>query len=162
MNLPIIGTLSVDLVIIATVVALVLFMIVLGHGKLRNLALASYVGWVLAAEFAATVHGVAGSLSLGTIRLVLYVAPILLLEFGRRHQDAGPRQGLIFGLVMAVATAALIISGVLTQFDPGTRETITGSSQIAFLIYNLRLVWLGVVPVLAMLEGFIKPKDKHH
>lgn len=163
MTLPMIGSLSVDLVIIATVVGLALFMLVLGHGKLRNLALSSYVGLVLALEFAAPLHRYVGSVGLGSLRLALYIAPILLLEFGRRHHNAGGRQGFVLGLVLAVATAGLLTSGVLTQLDPGARESITGSSSLAYFIYKFRLVWLAAVPVLAMLEGFIRPpQDKHH
>jgi hypothetical protein len=163
MYMPLIGNLSMDLTIIAAAIGSVVLGVVLGHGRLRNTALSCYVGLVLASELATTLHGYLGSLSMGTVRLILLGLPILLLAFGRRKLPHGPRQGVLLVVVLAVATVGLVTSSILMQLDDGARQTVLGGSTITMLAYNFRFLWLGLVPVLVMLEGFVKQgEDKHH
>ena len=161
MSIPLIGSLSTDVIIIAVLAFVVIYGVFMGHSKVRTLALSTYVGLVLSSELAVSLHGAVSSLSLTTAKLILYLAPVVLLEFGRTHHLPAARRGMIITMVLAVATAALLVSGFASQLDADGLKHFTGGSSLGYVVYNLRLVWLGAVPGLIVLEGFIKPKDKH-
>lgn len=154
--------------IIAILVMTVIYGVLLGHSKIRTLALSSYVGWVLSSEVGISLYNAVKGLSFAahttpsSIRLFLYITPIILLEFSRRKHEPGERAGLIVTLVLSVATAALLVVGYLHQLQTDSLATITGASQIAFAINQFRVAVLVAVPVLILAEAFIKPKDKHH
>jgi hypothetical protein len=62
--------------------------------------------------------------------------------------------------LLSVLTSLLIVSSVLQQLDPVTQGHITSDSNLAAIIYNLRLWWLGLVPIAIAAVAFIRPK--HH
>lgn len=146
---------STDIAIIMVLVLVSLYGLMMGHGKLRTLALSTYVGLVLASELSAQLHHAVPSLSELTVRLTLYISPIVLLEFSRRHHEPGSHRGLIITLVLAVATTALVVSGYMTQLGAAGAKHLAGSSSIAYVIYQWRLVWIAVVPGLIAVEAFI-------
>ncbi len=155
---------SVDLVIFATLAVVVLLGLALGQERLRTFVLTVYLGLVLAYELggavAGFVNGHGQSFTPGTIRLILFVAPVLLLAFGRHAKSHGKRS-IVMALITSVLLGCLIITSALHLMDPKTSAMYLDSSQIATPLYNLRLVWLGVVPVAVLLGMIVKPKKGH-
>jgi hypothetical protein len=162
--MPQVPAISPDIIIIASAILIALYGLFMGHAKVKTLALSSYVGLVLAQEFAENAHHLVSSVSMGTVRLVLFLAPVILLEISKRHHEPGGRSGIFITLVLSVLTSALLISGVLSQLDEGTRMNIIENSSLALEITKLHLVWLAAVPVLAVVESFIggMRKEQHH
>jgi hypothetical protein len=119
MNLPVVGKLSTDILIIATLGLIVTYGVLFGHAKVRTLALSSYVGLVLAQAFGDSLYKLAAgtsflaNISPSTVRIALYLVPVILLEFTRRKHDPAARRGIILTMILCVATSALIISGVI-------------------------------------------------
>lgn len=160
-------SLSTNIVIFAIIGFVVLYGIFVGHAKLRNLALSVFVGIVLANQLGTGLHDWLvknhhDNLSLSTIKLILFIAPIILLEFSRRHHAKGGHHGMIISVVLSILTAGLIIGMGLGQLQGATLKHITDSSVIAFEIYNFRLWLVALVPALIIAEAFIGPgRDDH-
>jgi len=157
-------------VIFAVAGLVVLYGFFAGHAKVRNLALSTYVGIVLASQFGTSLHtylshGHNSGFGVGTIRLALFVAPIVLLEFSRRHHARGGHRGLVVSIIMSILSAGLIIGMGLAQLDATTLKHITDGSIIAFEIYSYRLWLVALIPLLIIIEAFIGPgrdeKNKH-
>jgi hypothetical protein len=156
-------------VVIALVLALsVVYGLILGHNKLKTLALSVYVGVVLAGTFGRPLFELLqrshfdlnGRLGQATVQLIVFGLPVILLEFGRKeHGRKRARGGFGMTFILCVLTAALVISSALALLDPTAVADITGRSILAKEIYTFRLWWLALVPAAVIGENFIKPKE---
>lgn len=158
--------LSTDTAILAIIAFVVVLGLALKKDRLRHLALTVYMGLALAYELGTPltgyINGHGQSFTLGTIKLALFVAPILLLAFGGgKHGKHKAGQRLIMTLITSVLLACLIVATALDLMDRSAASSLLGQSQIATILYSLRLVWLGTVPVSILLSLFIKPKSPH-
>ncbi len=157
--------LSVDVVILGTFALVVLFGFALGQERLRSFALTIYVGLALAYELSGIVgdfvNGHGQSFAPASIRLSLFVAPILFLAFGKHSKSKKHQKGLIITLVTSVLIACLIVASYMHLMDPKTTVEYLNNSQIATQLFNLRLVWLAAVPIAIIVGMFIKPKGSH-
>lgn len=157
--------LSTDTAIFATIAVVVVVGLALGRDRLRHFALTVYMGLALAYELGGPltnfVNGHGQSFTMGTVKLALLIAPILLLAFGGKQSKHKNGQNLIMTLITGVLLACLLIASALDLMDHKTAASFLGQSQIALSLYNLRLVWLGSVPVSILLGLFIKPKKTH-
>lgn len=160
---------STNLIIFAVIGLVVVYALMAGHAKIRNLALSVYVGIVLASEFGNSLHKYlshshSSGFGVGAIRLVLFIAPIILLEISRRHHARGGHHGMIVSVIMGVLTAGLIIGMGIAQLEPNTIKHITDGSVIAFEIYTYRLWLVAIIPIFIIVEGFIGPgrDEKKH
>ncbi len=152
--------------VMAIVLSLVLlYGLILGQSKLKTFALSAFVGLVMVLTFAdgafTLLHkfhfDLGGHLSLTVVKLALFVIPVLILEFGHRDKSKN-HGGTTVTLILAVLTAALLISSVLTFLDSQQSSRIINESIIAHWIYALRLVWLVAVPIAVVGENFIPAK----
>lgn len=160
-------SLSTNLVIVGIIGMTVLYGVMAGHSKVRNLAMSTYVGIVLAAQLGSGLqhllakngHGLDG----GIVRLILFAAPIVLLEISRRHHGRGQHTGMIVTVILSLLTAGLIIGMGLGQLTGSTLKHITDSSIIAFEIYTYRLWLVAILPVFIIAEAFVGPgrSEKH-
>ncbi|MFI5240180.1 MAG: hypothetical protein ACHQUB_00510 [Candidatus Saccharimonadia bacterium] len=157
--------LSVDLVIIGTILFLALTGLALGADRMRAFALSIYVGLVLAVELgtpfgnALLSHGT--NLTPGRVRLILFILPILVLTLTHRTHGRGKRHGFILPLVLSVTVAALIISSAFKMMDADMATKYLNESSLAWPIYKTWLVWLAAVPAVAALEVIFRPKKSH-
>ncbi|HSX14854.1 MAG TPA: hypothetical protein VLE72_03015 [Candidatus Saccharimonadales bacterium] len=167
MNIPAIDF-SATLVIILIIAAVVVYGLMAGHAKVRNLAMSTYVGIVLASQLGSGIqdylskHG-HDNINIGAIRLALFIAPIVLLEVSRRHRSRGAHAGMSVTVILAVLTAGLIISMGLGQLEGATLAHITDNSTLAFELYTYRLWLVAIVPIFIIAEAFIAQSrgEKH-
>lgn len=158
-------SLSVDLVILATFLAVVVVGFALGQERMRGFALSIYVGLALAIELGDPAskllasHGT--SLTAGRVRLTLFALPILILTLTHHPHGRGKRRGMIIPMVLSIVMAALIITSAIHLMDPEMSRQILGSSSLADPLNRLWLVWLVLVPVAAIAEIFGKSGKKH-
>lgn len=161
-------SLSTNLVIVGVISLVVIYGMLAGHAKVRNLALSTYVGIVLANQLGGGLHDWLannhhGNFDVGIIRLILFIAPVILLEFSRRHHAKGGHTGMIIGTILSVLTAGLILGMGIGQLSGDTLKRVTDNSIIAFEIYTYRLWLVAIVPVFIIAEAFVSPsRDKKH
>lgn len=155
-----------DITILVVLFALIFYGLILGRNKIKTLAMSTYVGIVIASELGGRTADLLASkhlsgLSNNVVQIVLFVAPLLILEFGRReHHGRGSKHGgMTMTLVLAVLTAALIISSGLHLLDSETRTTILRQSSLATAISGLRGWWIALVPLAVVGENFIPNRD---
>ncbi len=160
-----IPNLSIDIIILGVVALVVVYGVLLGHNKLKTFALSVYVGLVLAetlGQSAADAVGGRYGLGANAVKLVLFIAPLVLLEIGRKdHSRRRARTGMIMTLVLCVLTAMLLVSAGMSLLDPDSLGRTLGNSSLATQIYHLRVWWIGLVPLAIIGENFIKPRDQH-
>lgn len=152
--------LSANLVIITIIGLVVVYGLMAGHAKIRNLALSTYVGIVLANQLGSGLHNYLikshhSGIDVGYLRLALFAAPIILLEFSRRKHIKSSHAGMIVSVILSILTAGLIIGAGMSQLSAGMAKHITDSSIIAFEIYTYRLWLIAIVPVFIIAESFI-------
>jgi hypothetical protein len=155
--------LSTDILILLTIALVVMCGMLLGHNKVKTFALSVYVGIVLATQLGSTVHGflISHGISLMTIaqtRILLLIAPILILELGKTHYRKGHRGSFILTLVLSVLVAALIISSILSLLEPDSLKNVLDQSSLAWPLYHFRLWWVAAVPVAVLIESFARSK----
>ncbi|MBW3538249.1 hypothetical protein KY386_02025 [Candidatus Parcubacteria bacterium] len=167
MNLPDINF-SLDLVILGVMVLTVLVGVLLGSNKVKTFALSVYVGIVVATEFGTGLYGLlqknnldlGGRLTPGSLRLGLFVLPMIALEAGRRQHGRRERGGLAMTLVLSVLVAALVISSALQLLEPDSLRRVLDGSALAGPIHRFRLWWVAAVPVAVIGESFIRSREQ--
>jgi NhaP-type Na+/H+ or K+/H+ antiporter len=155
---------SPDIIIIVILILAGIYGLMGGKHRLRLLILSTYVGIVLAQQFASVVHPYATMLSADQVSWLLLGLPIILFGFSRHHKGAHTEHkgSSIANLLVGVLTGGLIIASALRVLAPSGLETVRDSSFIAYEIHLYDLWLLGLLPLVAVLLGLIKPKDKHH
>ena len=165
MHLP---QLSTDLIMGTIAGLVVVYGLLAGHNKIRTLALSTYVGIVLANQLGETTHNLlshssnanAAGLGIGIVRLILFAAPIVLLEVSRRSSHSrGAHAGMLVTIILAILTAGLIISEGLAQLEGSVLTHITHSSTVAFELYRYHLWIVAIVPIFIIAEAFIKSRE---
>lgn len=158
-----------DVTIIVVIFALVIYGLLLGRNKIKTLAMSVYVGYVIATELGLRLSealssrhlDLGGKLSPNVVVIGLFIAPLVILEFGRReHHGRGSRHGgMLMTMVLCVLTAALVISCGLKLISGDLQQHILADSNLAVAIYGLRLWWIGLVPLAVIGENFIPQKE---
>lgn len=151
--------------IIAILVAGALYGLVAGKHRLRILILSVYVGIVLAEQLASIVAPSLGMLHGDQITLLLLGLPILLFGFARQRAGHGKHdKGAAIGnMIVGILTSALIVASALKLFPTSEMAGIKGDSFIAMELAQYQLWLLGLLPVVALLLGFMKsPSHKSH
>lgn len=160
---------SANAVILLVIGLVLLYSLLAGYGALVRESISVYVGLVLAASFGKPLYDYA-SRSAGhnfpatqmEIQILLLVLPIVILQFAKLHighaGHHGHKHNPVVTLVLAILTALLMISSVLTQFDPLTLNRTIENSNLASWIYDLKLAWLGAVPLAIAASAIIKPR----
>lgn len=157
--------LSADLIIASIIVFGALLGLLLGHERIKFFALSAYVGLVLGdtlggpAYDLARGHGV--NLTAGDVRLIVFGLPIIILILSHRPKAKARHKHVFVALVLGLLVAAMIMASILHLLDSSTAARITESSQIAWWLDHLRLVWLVAIPGVALIELFTKDKAKH-
>lgn len=146
-----------------------LYGLLLGHNKLKTLALSVFVGIVMVLTFSDSLFSVAqkanwtlgGKITLPVVKIILFALPVIALEFARKEGKRGGKK-LTMTLILCVLTGALLVSSVFSFLDASAIKEITDRSFLAEWIYGLRLVWLAAVPLVVVAESLTGSKKSHH
>lgn len=165
----VIPSLSTDALIIGATALVAVYGVIAGHGSLVREAISVYVGIVIATTFGHPLyeyiqHSAGGGLVVNQtlVQMLLLVLPIVLLQFGHRAPHSSKHgYSRIITFILAVLTAMLIVSSVIGQFDDVTRGHILDNSNLASQIYNLRIAWIGLVPLAIAASAVFRPKQHH-
>jgi hypothetical protein len=166
-----IPTLSTDATIIVITGLIFVYGVVAGYTALVRESISVYVGLVLANSFGATIynaitHGAGGHfpVSQTEVRLLLLIAPILILQLTRRHGHGagGHKHNLVITLILAALAAMLVVSSALSQLSQASLTSTLLNSNLASWIYQLRLLWLAAVPIAIAAGAILHPKSHRH
>ncbi len=154
---------SIDAAIFLTIGLMLVGGFVLGQHKVKTFVLSVYVGIVLATELGQPVFDflsgrgltMGGAIGIAKVRIMLLALPVIGLELGHNKQNRGQRRGMVLTMILAVLTAALLISSVIFLLEPEGRQQALDRSTLASIFYGLRLWWLAAVPVVAIAESFM-------
>lgn len=147
-----------------TIIIVLLFVMtaygaLIGKQRLRILILSVYVGIVLAEQLGSVVSSWLPMLNTIQISGLLLGAPIVIFGLaGIAHQKNHDKGALIANLLVGLIAGALIISSALRLLPPSDLAIINDQSFLAVLLQRYHLWILGLLPVAALLLGFMK----HH
>lgn len=154
-----------NMLVIAILVAGALYGLVAGKNRLRVLILSVYVGIVLAEQLASLVAPSLGMLHGDQITLLLLGLPILLFGFARQRAGHGKHDkgAAIANMIVGILTSALIVASALKLLPVSEVTSIKDDSFIAMMLIQYQLWLLGLLPVVALVLGFMKaPSHKKH
>lgn len=121
-----------------------------GEGRVKKLAAGSLVGFLVATQLAEFMLAQLSKLSffpeysIGTVQIVLLVAVTLLFNLGKVHHVEGRPRVSIESIVVALITMAFLFTAVLTFVGESTRSAWLNDYNLVALLYNWRLLLLGL------------------
>jgi hypothetical protein len=160
MQLP---ALNVNVIIIAILLAMGLYGLIAGKQRLRILILSIYVGIVIAEQMSAIVAPYLKMLGADQISWLLLGLPIVIFGFigivhGKHHNKGSAIANSIVGLL----AGALIISSALHLMPISEMAAVDNDSFLATNLQQFHLWILGLLPVVALLLGFMKSEKGGH
>lgn len=162
MQLP---ALNVNTLIIVILVATGIYGLVAGKQRLRILILSVYVGIVLAEQMSGVLAGYLKSLGTDQISWLLLGVPIVVFGFvGIVHKKNHAKGAAVANIIVGFLTGALIISSALRLLPTSQMAAIDNDSFLATILQQYHLWFLGLLPVVALLLGFMKGEKSasHH
>ena len=156
-------TLSWDLFIALFFVVMAVYGFLLGRGRVFNILLNSYVGYVIAFELGGFAfnylsrvsqlsHSVTVTLFGAKVFVFALVVFVLTLnsELIGIRDDGAPSK--FWTVLYGILAAGLILSSVFAFMGNVEQMSLFANSRLATQVYNLRLVWL-VTPILAVIAA---------
>jgi hypothetical protein len=158
MSIP---SINVNIIVIAALLVSALYGMLAGKQRLRILILSVYVGIVLSEQLLDVVAPYLRSFSKDQISWMLLLLPVVIFGlFGVSH-GKHERGHAIANIIVGFLTGALIISSGLRLLPTSEMSNIDSQSFIAMELQQLHLWILGLLPIVALILGFMK-SEKHH
>jgi hypothetical protein len=150
------------IIISAILLALGLYGLLGGKQRLRILILSVYVGIVLAEQLDQTVRPYLKMLGADQVSWLLLGLPIVIFGFigvvhGKHHSKGAAIANIIVGLL----TGALVVSSALHLLPTSEMSAIDSDSYLAMILQQYHLWLLGLLPVVALLLGFMRNEKGH-
>lgn len=158
MHVPALNT---DTIIIAILLAMGLYGLIGGKQRLRILILSVYVGIVVAEQMTDIVAPYLKMLGHDQVSWLLLGLPIIIFGFvgvvhGKHHSKGAAIANIIVGLL----TGALIISSALHLMPVSEMAAVDDGSFLATNLQQFHLWILGLLPVIALILGFMKSSSE--
>lgn len=158
MHLPVI---NVNIIVIGILVISGLFGLLAGKQRLRILILSVYVGIVLAEQMTGVVAPFFHNLGQDQVTWILLGTPIVIFGlFGVSH-GKHEKGHAIANIIVGILTGALIVSSALKLLPTSEMANLDNQSFVALNLEQLHLWILGLLPIVALILGFMKG-EKHH
>lgn len=152
-----------DIFIIIAIAATTVVGSMIGHARLKLLAMSMYVGAGVALLAMPLLHSMIGApgglLSLANLKFLSFglCIGVLGLTGGNAYHHASRTSGVV-NLVTAALSGLLLVTLCFMLMDAGARDATVNSSAIASMLYDTRLVWLLGAPVMLMVGGLLHGK----
>jgi hypothetical protein len=158
MQLP---TFNINLLIIAILIGMAFYGLLAGKQRLRILILSVYVGIVLAQQLTSQLAPQLHMLSTPQISWLLFGLPIIIFGVvGIAHSKTHDKGAFIANLLVGLLTGALIISSALRLLPVSHMAAIDNESFLATNLQQFHFWILGLLPVVALLMGFMKGEKR--
>lgn len=121
-----------------------------GEGRVKKLAAGSLVGFLVATQLGEFAHvqlakvSFIPDLSVGTVQIILLIGVTLLFNLGKVHHVEGRPRVSVESIVTALITMAFLFTAVLTFVGESTRSAWLSDYNLVALMYNWRLLLLGL------------------
>ena len=162
MAMPEIPALNNTAIIAAIIVAAGIYGLIAGKQRLRLFILAIYVGVVLAEQFAASVTPYMKALGQDQIAFILLGAPIVIFGFfGVVHGKSHDKGAAIGNIIVGLLAGCLIVSSALHALPTSEMTAVDNSSFLALNLQQYHLIFLGFLPLVALVLGFMKGEKSH-
>ncbi len=121
-----------------------------GEGRVKKLAAGSMVGFLVATQLGEFALAQLSKLSfvpeysIGTVQITLLVTVTLLFNLGKVHHVEGRPRVSIESIMVALITVAFLFTAVLTFVGESTRSGWLNDYNLVALLYNWRLLLLGL------------------
>jgi hypothetical protein len=154
--------LNANIIIAATLVALGLYGLIAGKQRLRILILSVYVGIVLADQMSTIVQPFLKMISADQVSWLLLGLPIVIFGFiGVVHGKHHSKGAAIANIVVGLLTGALIVSSALHALPTSSMAAIDNDSFLAMILQQYHLWLLGLLPLVALIMGFMRNEKGH-
>jgi hypothetical protein len=162
-NLPAqIPALNTTIIIGAVLVGIGLYGLLAGKQRLRILILSVYVGIVLAEQVTDAVSPAIGFLNHDQVGWAILALPILIFGVvGVTHSKHHEKGAAIANIIVGILTGALIVSSALRLLPTSQMSAIDDQSFLAMILQQYHLWILGLLPIVALILGFMKSEKKH-
>ncbi len=136
-----------NLIILAALVALPIFGVMLGEGRLRRMTLAVFVGLVLAQTFTDIAFRWLSHwhLTLATkpnIALAIFGLSVVLLNLGPISKHGTLHRFSWRVIILSLLASALLVSNLLLFLPPATQAKLLHESQILTWLNQTRIIWM--------------------
>lgn len=126
--------------------------VLLGEGRLKKVTLATFAGLVVADNFAKPIDKFLStrhflSLSLAAIQAILLITTIVLLSLGKMHKSEALGKSSLRGIILSILASVFIVTSTIHLLPPDIHDKILSQSTLIFLLYKLRIVWMGLTVV---------------
>jgi hypothetical protein len=160
MHLP---AITINIVIISALLSGAVLGLFGGRRRLKPVILSVYVGIVLAGQLAAPLQPFVPVLNQTQTAWLLLSLPIIIFGLfgagrGHKHEAKG---SVVANLISGLLLGALVIAAGFSQMTLSQQSAFNGDS---FLALNLHIAYpwlLGLMPLVALLLGLIKGREKH-
>jgi len=160
MQLP---ALDVNTIIIAGLAVATLYGAIAGKQRLRIFVLSIYVGIVLAEQVTDIVAPSLHMLSHEQVGWLLLGLPILIFGLtGIAHKKSHEKGHTLANMLLGLASGALIAAAALHVLPTSQLSDIDHDSIVANFLQQYYLWFLAIVPLAALVLGFMKKAEKKH
>jgi hypothetical protein len=133
-----------------------------GKQRLRILILSVYVGIVIAEQFTGMIAPSVKFMGHDQVSWALLGIPILIFGFLGVVHGKGHAKGWVIGnIIVGLLTGALIISSGLRLLPTSELTAVDSDSFLAMNLQQFHPYILGLLPVVALVLGFMKSEKKH-
>ena len=162
MATPELPALNNTIIISSIILASGVYGLIAGKQRLRLFILSIYVGIVLADQFASTVTPFLHPLGKDQIAFLLLGLPIVVFGFfGVTHGKSHDKGAAIGNIIVGLLAGCLIVSSALHAMPTSEMAAVDNSSFLALNLQQYHLFFLGSLPVVALLLGFMKGEKSH-
>jgi hypothetical protein len=158
MSIP---SINVNIIVIAALLVSALYGMLAGKQRLRVLILSVYVGVVLAEQLLDVVAPYLHGYGRDEISWMLLLLPVVIFGFFGVSHGKHERGHAIANIIVGFLAGALIISSGLRLLPTSEMSNIDSQSFVAMELQQLHLWILGLLPIVALILGFMKG-EKHH
>jgi hypothetical protein len=163
MQLPaIIPALDTNIIVIITLVGMGLYGLIAGKQSLRILILSIYVGIVLAEQMAPVIRPLLHMLSAAQISWLLLGLPIVVFGIMGGNFKKGEKGVAIANILVGMLAGGLIISSALHLMPTSDMAATDDASFVAMILQQYHLWLLGLLPIVALILGLIRKREKTH
>lgn len=157
-----------DLFIILFFVIMTIYGLLLGKGRVLNILINSYIGYVIAVELSGLVYDQIStvpslpqgfSASMFAVKVLLFVSVIFIMtlrsELITSSKDSSANN-VIYTAIYGFLSAGLITSSIFSFMGDAERMSLLSGSPIAENVYTFRLLWLVAPIIVVVITGILK------
>ncbi len=160
MQLP---ALSPDIIISSLIAVAGLYGLLAGKQRLRLLILSIYVGIVVAEQLSALANAALPGLGADQIGWLLLGLPVLIFGFvGVVHAKNHDKGSAIANIIVGLLSGALIASSALRLLPTSQLSALNSDSFLVSLLSSYHLWFVGLLPVVALILGWLKADKPSH